>query len=330
MPPKALPKGTVSISRFFQKRPAPAEESAPPATLASKRPRQEEPLSLPPSPAAPEPLSLPPSPSPGAAAVPSSPGAAAAVAAVAKAMQGAGAAAGGKKRPAVAAASGGASPPSSCPPSSYPPSSYPDPFAPENLAFDADRHRAFQELARSMFVDSVAAEGSPGGNGDGGGAAAADEAGGGDGGGGGGGESHPVFDQAMAGTGFQGTSPVPTTGKSRRTGKSPASAGGKSGTAAAGAGAAGAGAAGAAGASHTPLEEQYLRIRAANPGVLLVIEVGYKYKMFGDDAEVARDVLRVGAFKSHSFLNASFPVHRLPHHVRRLVEAGHKVGRGRG
>lgn len=31
---------------------------------------------------------------------------------------------------------------------------------------------------------------------------------------------------------------------------------------------------------------QVLKLKEDNPGTLLMIEVGYKYKFFGDDAEV--------------------------------------------
>ena len=46
------------------------------------------------------------------------------------------------------------------------------------------------------------------------------------------------------------------------------------------------------------------------------------------DADAAKDakVLRVVAFLDHNFLTAGFLTHRLAHHVRRLVDAGHKVG----
>ena len=37
----------------------------------------------------------------------------------------------------------------------------------------------------------------------------------------------------------------------------------------------------------TPLEQQVVKIKAENPGVVLFVEVGYKYKFFGEDAEVS-------------------------------------------
>eukprot|EP00775_Hariotina_reticulata_P004120 gene4120-4366_t len=77
---------------------------------------------------------------------------------------------------------------------------------------------------------------------------------------------------------------------------------------------------------YTPLEQQVVALKAANPGVLLVVEVGYKFRMFGEDAQIASQELGIYCFPDHNFLTASFPVPRLPIHVRRLVAAGHKVG----
>jgi DNA mismatch repair protein MSH3 len=48
---------------------------------------------------------------------------------------------------------------------------------------------------------------------------------------------------------------------------------------------------GPSGEPYTPLEKQVLQLKAANPGTLLMIEVGYKYKFFGEDAKVKRIVL---------------------------------------
>lgn len=77
---------------------------------------------------------------------------------------------------------------------------------------------------------------------------------------------------------------------------------------------------------YTPLESQYVKVRQQNPGMLLVVECGYKYRMFDEDAATASKILRVAAYFDHNFLTASFPTVRLAHHVGRLVHAGHKVG----
>ncbi|KAK4889548.1 Mismatch repair protein msh3 [Elasticomyces elasticus] len=89
----------------------------------------------------------------------------------------------------------------------------------------------------------------------------------------------------------------------------------------------------------TPLEKQVLDIKHAHPDTLLVVEVGYKFRFFGEDARIAAKELSIvcipGKFRfdEHAseahidrFASASVPVHRLNVHVKRLVSAGHKVG----
>ena len=76
----------------------------------------------------------------------------------------------------------------------------------------------------------------------------------------------------------------------------------------------------------TPLEEQVRRHKADHPGVLLLIEVGYKFHFYGEDARVAAKTLNIFAYQSRNYLTASVPVPRLHVYVRRLVDAGHKVG----
>ncbi|KAF5191448.1 Dna mismatch repair protein msh3 [Thalictrum thalictroides] len=77
---------------------------------------------------------------------------------------------------------------------------------------------------------------------------------------------------------------------------------------------------------YTPLEQQVLELKAKYPDVLLMIEVGYKYRFFGEDAEIAARVLGIYAHIDHNFMTASIPTFRLNVHVRRLVSVGYKVG----
>jgi DNA mismatch repair protein MSH3 len=37
---------------------------------------------------------------------------------------------------------------------------------------------------------------------------------------------------------------------------------------------------------YTPLEKQVVELKARHPGILLLIEVGYKFRFFGEDAKV--------------------------------------------
>ncbi|RPB27367.1 hypothetical protein L211DRAFT_819242 [Terfezia boudieri ATCC MYA-4762] len=89
----------------------------------------------------------------------------------------------------------------------------------------------------------------------------------------------------------------------------------------------------------TPLEKQVIDIKMRYPDTLLVVEVGYKYRFFGEDARIASKELSIMCipgkmrFDEHpseahldKFASASIPVHRLHVHVKRLVAAGHKVG----
>ena len=89
----------------------------------------------------------------------------------------------------------------------------------------------------------------------------------------------------------------------------------------------------------TPMEEQYLGIKRDHLDTIIIMEVGYKFKFFGEDARVASKELSIvcipGKFRYDEhvseahldrFASASIPVHRLHVHVKRLVGAGHKVG----
>lgn len=67
----------------------------------------------------------------------------------------------------------------------------------------------------------------------------------------------------------------------------------------------------------TPLEAQVVDLKAKYPGCLLVVEVGYKMRFFGDDALIASRVLHIAHFIDRNFYVASFPVHRLDFHVKR-------------
>lgn len=76
----------------------------------------------------------------------------------------------------------------------------------------------------------------------------------------------------------------------------------------------------------TPLEAQVVELKNKYPDVMLMVEVGYRYRFFGDDAEMAGRILRIFPHYDHNFLTASIPTFRLHFHVRRLVAAGLKVG----
>jgi DNA mismatch repair protein MSH3 len=70
---------------------------------------------------------------------------------------------------------------------------------------------------------------------------------------------------------------------------------------------------------YTPLESQYLHFRSLNPDMFLLLEVGYKWKSFGEDAEVASSLLGIVAYTPFNMQlrTATFPTHRLSVHMRR-------------
>ncbi|KAJ6259854.1 hypothetical protein Dda_5496 [Drechslerella dactyloides] len=89
----------------------------------------------------------------------------------------------------------------------------------------------------------------------------------------------------------------------------------------------------------TPLEQQVVDIKLQHMDTVLVVEVGYKFRFFGEDARIAASVLSIvcipgrmkftyDASEAHldKFASASIPTHRLHVHVKRLITAGHKVG----
>ncbi|XP_041090736.1 DNA mismatch repair protein Msh3-like [Polyodon spathula] len=78
--------------------------------------------------------------------------------------------------------------------------------------------------------------------------------------------------------------------------------------------------------TYIPLELQVLEIKEKHKDVLLCVECGYKYRFFGEDAEIASRELNIYCHLDHSFMTASIPTHKLSVHVRHLVSKGHKVG----
>ncbi|KAJ3603677.1 hypothetical protein NHX12_028421 [Muraenolepis orangiensis] len=76
----------------------------------------------------------------------------------------------------------------------------------------------------------------------------------------------------------------------------------------------------------TPLEQQVVQLKQQHGDALLAVECGYKYRFFGEDAEIAAKELNIFCHLDHNFMTCSVPTHRLFVHVRRLVAQGHKVG----
>ncbi|XP_064484560.1 DNA mismatch repair protein Msh3-like isoform X2 [Ornithodoros turicata] len=78
--------------------------------------------------------------------------------------------------------------------------------------------------------------------------------------------------------------------------------------------------------SYTPLEKQVMAIKQRHPNTILMVECGYRFRFFGEDAEIASKELRIMCNLSHNFMTASIPSHRVHIHLERLVQKGYKVG----
>ncbi|PBK96664.1 hypothetical protein ARMGADRAFT_988633 [Armillaria gallica] len=83
---------------------------------------------------------------------------------------------------------------------------------------------------------------------------------------------------------------------------------------------------GPCGQPYTPLEKQVLQLKKENAGTVLMVEVGYKYRFFGDDAKVASKELGMVSFNDRNFLVASIPSHRRDIHLKKLLSQGYRVG----
>jgi len=83
-------------------------------------------------------------------------------------------------------------------------------------------------------------------------------------------------------------------------------------------------------AGHTPMMQQYLRIKANYPNVLLFYRMGDFYELFGDDAERGAKLLGItlttrGQSNQKPIRMAGVPVHALEPYLARLVKAGESV-----
>src|SRR4051812_44303690 len=80
----------------------------------------------------------------------------------------------------------------------------------------------------------------------------------------------------------------------------------------------------------TPMMEQYLEIKAANPGLLLFYRMGDFYEMFFEDAEIASRALGIVLTKrgKHQGLDipmCGVPVEKSDDYLHRLIALGHRV-----
>jgi len=80
----------------------------------------------------------------------------------------------------------------------------------------------------------------------------------------------------------------------------------------------------------TPMMEQYIEIKAANPDCLLFYRMGDFYEMFFDDAETASRALGIVLTKRGKHLGADIPmcgvpIERADEYLHKLIALGHRV-----
>src|SRR5262249_2121010 len=80
----------------------------------------------------------------------------------------------------------------------------------------------------------------------------------------------------------------------------------------------------------TPMMEQYVEIKAANPDWLLFYRMGDFYEMFFQDAEIASRALGIVLTKRGKHLGQDIPmcgvpIERADEYLHRLIALGHRV-----
>src|SRR5262249_19340106 len=80
----------------------------------------------------------------------------------------------------------------------------------------------------------------------------------------------------------------------------------------------------------TPLFQQYWRIKAQYPDVLLLFRLGDFYELFGDDAVTAAKVLNITerareVARGERIPMAGVPFHSVDRYIARLIAAGYRV-----
>src|SRR6185436_6136752 len=80
-------------------------------------------------------------------------------------------------------------------------------------------------------------------------------------------------------------------------------------------------------AAHTPMMQQYLRIKAEHPDILVFYRMGDFYEVFYDDARRANRLLDItltsrGASAGEPVVMAGVPVHALETYLAKLIRLG--------
>src|ERR1700754_1587660 len=80
----------------------------------------------------------------------------------------------------------------------------------------------------------------------------------------------------------------------------------------------------------TPMMEQYVEIKAANPDSLLFYRMGDFYELFFQDAETASRALGIvltkrGKHRGEDIPMCGVPIHRSDEYLHKLIAQGHRV-----
>src|SRR3569832_2607901 len=83
-------------------------------------------------------------------------------------------------------------------------------------------------------------------------------------------------------------------------------------------------------AAVTPMMEQFIEIKAANPDSLLFYRMGDFYELFFDDAEKASQALGIvltkrGKHQGNDIQMCGVPVHAADDYLKKLIALGHRV-----
>jgi len=82
--------------------------------------------------------------------------------------------------------------------------------------------------------------------------------------------------------------------------------------------------------AQTPMLQQYFRLKAENPDVLLAMQVGDFYEFYGEDAEIAARELEIVLTGREDGANgripmAGVPIHAYERYIAKLVQKGYRV-----
>jgi DNA mismatch repair protein MutS len=82
--------------------------------------------------------------------------------------------------------------------------------------------------------------------------------------------------------------------------------------------------------AQTPMLQQYFRLKAENPDVLLAMQVGDFYEFYGEDAEIAARELEIVLTGREDGTNgripmAGVPIHAYERYIAKLVQKGYRV-----